>query len=360
MALRKTEDLILDVVEGSLRALATASWIDLEPRRPEFRISSFPVCGLLFAMDPGNPVSYYVSDFYFRHGTTEHELIQRAMPNSVAKHLVWGHWKCGACDSDGRNVIHKFCTKPRKKCSCGHRRWLYEEVTVEYHGLKGHVDMILQVPMTQTEKPSKRPTTFKLGKAGYQYIVCDFKTTNLPSGKQDGRAFSKYPVPTNVIQIGCYCAILTHMGLNVVGNALAYCDRSGPVRSTRNYHTVVKAWAKQDTDAYLARIYKAILARKPMLKARDAARDGKPLKTETVAALVKHRPCRTVEDHNEWSKAQFHYEDTSECPFKAVCCSKKLTDAQLTKRFKTKIPEGWVNSPWAGLNLKSEEPETIQ
>jgi hypothetical protein len=333
------------IVSGALTGLTTAKWPNR--RLPEFRISAFPFCPLLFIGDPGEFEAVYTSDFYFRHGTTEHELIQHAMAHSVNAHLMYGHWAC-SCD-EKHERLQEWTTKPKIKCKkCGKIDWNYVEVTVEYNGLKGHVDMIYRVP-DYLQKPTSK---LNRGGIGWRFIVKDLKTSNLPEmpkkAASDWTARSaamskKYPIPANVIQIKSYAAILRKQyKLNVCGTSLAYLDRSGPVRSRKNFHTVTETWKKGNDELWLGRLDAATDTIKDALKVRDALMAKKKPLMPALRRLVDQRPCRNRKQHDDYMAARFYYDDVPACPFMSRCCSPKASDDKLTSFFAKTMADQWL------------------
>lgn len=141
-----------EVVDDFMLDLQNVS--DSDYREPKFRTSSMPFCPILFSMSSGHGSVDYGSQFYFSVGTVLHELIQNsASRGRVGSRILWGDWKCTGCKK-----IHHACHKPKELCKCGkpdqfsprqnkggEREWLYEEVTIEYKGLSGHIDGIVEV-----------------------------------------------------------------------------------------------------------------------------------------------------------------------------------------------------------------------
>lgn len=222
---RRTLELALEnALHGALLGLRS---VTIEsPETKLFRVSSFPYCPVLHALNPTERVEDYSSRFYTDIGTAMHELIQDFMPRTMHGHKVFGNWSCRKCGKK-----RKLTVLPEKPCSCFKGKkvtagdaWKYEEIEIEYRGLTGHVDKLLQV---QTAS----------GEVGY--LVIDYKTTNIPAyeaPKKKRRKHSgswtsanepppinpalakKYPVPYNIDQISFYCPLLRKaMKLNIVG-----------------------------------------------------------------------------------------------------------------------------------------------
>jgi hypothetical protein len=157
------------IVSGTLTGLSTAKWPDR--RLPEFRVSSFPYCPLLFSGDPGDYEANYTSSFYFEKGTETHHLVQWSMAHSVSAHMMYGHWACSKCDEKEERLV-QWSTKPEHPCKkCGKRSWKYVEVTVSYKGIEGHIDMILRVP----DYVQKADSKLNKGGIGWRFIVLDYK-----------------------------------------------------------------------------------------------------------------------------------------------------------------------------------------
>ena len=334
------------LVSGTLTGLSTAKWP--ERRLPEFRVSSFPYCPLLFSGDPGDFEAAYTSAFYFEKGTETHSLIQWSMAHSVSAHMMYGHWACSKCDEKEERLV-EWTTKPDYACKkCGKKSWKYVEVTVAYKGIEGHVDMILRVPDYSQKADSK----LNKGGIGWRYCVIDYKTTSLPEipkkyqtdwTARDKIMSKKYPVPANVVQIRSYAALLRRKyKLNVCGTSLAYLDRSGPVRSKRTFHLVTQEWSKNDDKLWMGRIDRATETHPTAFQLRKAMMEGKKPSTAKFLELVEKRPCRSRKDHDEYMAARFYYDDTPACPFSGRCCSPKASDKKLAAFFAKTMSDQWA------------------
>lgn len=312
-----------EVVDDFMLDLQNVS--DSDYREPKFRTSSMPFCPILFSMSSGHGSVDYGSQFYFSVGTVLHELIQNsASRGRVGSRILWGDWKCTGCKK-----IHHACHKPKELCKCGkpdqfsprqnkggEREWLYEEVTIEYKGLSGHIDGIVEVA------PNK-------------YWIIDFKTTGNKGGIVGD---AKYPYRTNVLQISVYTYVMRERyNLNVVGWSLVYVDRAKPVRNLRDYKQIPHFWTKDNherTGKKLAWATAAApLARK--IQKRLFQKHKMPTKEE-ILEIAKSRPCKTEAGWKAWMKAGWERvwgfdPDAKKCSNLKFClkgdsaCAKRIT-----------------------------------
>lgn len=348
----KAREVTIDtIVRGAMLGLQTAA-VPSERKPFEFRVSGLPFCPLLAGLSPLDGKDVYREHYYFGIGTAMHELFQKWLARSVSGASMWGDWECG-CKRTKRNkdgkllpvheIVHKV--RPDGKCPGG-KEWFYREVEVEFGNLKGHIDLIWRVPGGYKNGKRLKPW----------YLVWDWKSTeidkeNPKTGKKKKTkkigwgAYSsdeplqspddRYPIPSNVVQISTYCAILTSkLKLNVKGWALVYADRSRPILRHQDMHIVPHAWTPSDQERWEGLTAQACKGAPHALKAVDLRLKGKAIPAALLKSMVDTRPCRRASDHANYMKADFHYENEKECPHKGICCSGKGSDAQVTKLFR--------------------------
>ncbi len=121
------------------------------------RCSQLPFCPHNFVVDVAiNPFHQSLglaSLYYVSVGTTVHEVMQRALPQFSDR--IVGNWLCREC-----GTIEQFTTQ--QEC-CGFPMQ-YEEVSIDYKGIQGHVDCLFKV--------------------GDGYYVVDFKTCSMSNRHQ--------------------------------------------------------------------------------------------------------------------------------------------------------------------------------
>lgn len=352
-ATRVVEDLEAVIDSAASRIMlsnVTASW-PIEPRHPEFRMSSMPICPILFPMERTHTKVSFRDSWYFSHGHTEHHLQQMAVANSVNQSMAFGDWECSRCKK-----LAKWQFKPSKPCSsCAKTKatipayWRYKELEVEVENVKGHIDMLLAVP----DPKHDRHHPLNGGPEGYRFILLDWKSASLKSkllkrmeaeedkkkskkNKKNNRkalmtggswsssvsaednkasnANSEYPLPGNAVQVSGYVAALRLIyKLNVIGWSLSYTDRGGPATSRDDFHLSNRAWSEKDDIVWKKR-FRDLNAAVPASRAIQAAlRDGKAPKKRHVEVVVAKRPCRSISDFEGYMKAKFYYEDSQRC-----------------------------------------------
>lgn len=248
-------------------------------RQSEFRISGMPYCPIrkLLFSKPGN--ESFSMEFYTSIGTAVHETIQKwATVSDEARPRIYSCWKI---KETGEVIGPCFYEDIPKKYA--NYTIEYEEITILYNGLSGHVDLVIEI------LPGK-------------FIVIDFKTSNLTRNKlrEPYTWRNKYPASkSSIIQISSYSSLLTQeFGLNIVGWCLIYVDRGDVISNNESYYKVLKPWNKKKTKKFMKFIDQAC-ANNTMLtklnKIMDKA-DGYSSKAETLLnKIVKNRPC--VDEH---------------------------------------------------------------
>lgn len=293
-------------VGGKLYEQAMENMYLTEGRRPEYRPSSFPLCSILVYMRliKGTSVGRFESersaagDYFTSVGTTAHENIQFHMGFSGK---VFGDWSCRnrAC-AKGRRALDLYDAKGQlvrkgklttknstnnlcPKCSSPME---YVEKEINFNGLKGHIDCIIEL-------------------SDGTYWVMDYKTstkTKLESNKLPQKAHMK--------QIPAYCYVLRKKyKMKVVGFSVLYFSRDNPF----NFYEHAERWSKEWTETC-----KTMIAQE-RLKFKSAVKSFKNL-DPTLA--IKHKPCKTLAFYE---KEVAYY---SECPMLDVCFnSRKLAGA---------------------------------
>jgi hypothetical protein len=259
--------------------------------RTRLRPSSFPICSILVFLKlvrehhidmPERSVTLF-SDFFTSVGTMVHHVVQRWMAHTGK---IVGDWECPKCG-------HKRHLKTYRKCSkCG-TEMRYEELTVTYKGLTGHVDGL-----------------FKLTKGGLW--VVDYKTTSVRK-----LATKDFHSISYKMQILCYAYILKHVyGLPIKGASLLYIARDNPSRYFEVPFPLSDGREKK---------IKATLNNQ--IRRYRAADRG--FKTGDIETVIRHKPCQS-RDH--YFKSMHGYD---ECPLLDVCFNRK----ELTKSLERYVKE---------------------
>ena len=163
------------------------------------RCSQLPFCQNEFFVNTAvNPryQSLNMSGLYYTSvGTVVHEVMQRSLPQYSNR--IVGNWVCLECGS-----VEKF--KSQQQC-CGFPMQ-YEEISVDYSGIQGHVDCL-----------------FRVSKSSY-YVV-DFKTCSLSNSQQK----EKDPGDAYKEQLRSYAVLLTKQyGLQIDGVMNLFLPRDNP------------------------------------------------------------------------------------------------------------------------------------
>lgn len=274
----------------------------------QFRTSSLPFCPILeFIKDPS--IEEYAKSHYTTTGTAIHETVQSWLAvNKLSQDMIYGSWKCTGCKKIKLNQL-----RPKKLCDCSHtvsttefhrgwpKHWTYEEIEYNYHGLTGHIDLVV----------APRPDF---------YFVTDFKTTELQKKKlRSGWKQDKVSSPNYVAQIRTYSTILTlEHKLPIRGWMLVNLDRGAPIRKASDFHPQVAAWSQRHSERWDKYLKHSIDNNKILQKLERAVEDqDKETATSRMKMMVKTRPCRSQHDYDSYMRYKF-YGDT-ECPLKDVC-----------------------------------------
>jgi len=259
-------------------------------RTPEFRISSMPYCPIrrLLFNKPGN--DSFSMNFYTSIGTAVHETIQSwATISEEAREKIFSCWKI---KETGEVVGPCFYKDIPKKYS--NYTIEYEEITIKYRGLSGHVDLVLEI------LPNK-------------YMLIDFKTTNLTRNKlrEPYTWRNKYPASTSsIIQISSYSSLLTkEFGLNIIGWCLIYVDRGDVISHNDSYHKVMKPWNKKKTKKFMKYIDQACDNNKRFIKLNkllDKSDRYSSKADSLLKEIVKNRPCVDETTYDEFMGKGFY------------------------------------------------------
>ncbi len=243
------------------------------------RPSRFPICSVLTFLDkideqitgPKQNDSTLM-DFFTSVGSTVHAVVQKWM--GYTGRMV-GNWKCPNCEH-----LEKLTTF--KTCPTCHRDMVYEELTVKYKNLSGHVDGVFVLDS---------------GK----YIVVDYKTSStrkIEEAKFDNIGYK--------LQVLSYAYILrTKYKLPIVGASLLYIGRDNPFSYFEKHFKI--------TEVNLPKI-KNFLHKQ--IDRYNAADQG--LANQDVSIPIDHKPCFSRDDYY----ANMHVYDT--CPLLDICFTRSL------------------------------------
>lgn len=287
-------------------------------RAPEFRVSGLPFCGMLAFLREDYSTEEYSKSHYTSIGTAIHTLIQTwASNNPKLARFMWGKWVCSGCGEETKEAQYH----PKKPCTCDHtmtrspkvdrsfkffpKFWVYEEITVEWGRLTGHIDLILNIP-------------------NVGLVVIDFKTTSMTT-KHNTRQwhpekFHKPMMDSYVTQIRTYATILTLFhGMNIVGWCLVNVDRDRPLGFSVKTHSLIPSeWNEKKSRRWLkymelyAASYDAYRKLMKWVHRGDSAESKK-----AVVSLVKSRPCTDKKTYHTYMRHKFYGEE--KCPHRNYC-----------------------------------------
>lgn len=294
-----------------LKALNTKT---ISPYKPEIRISKLPMCGLMHAMEmlkyaKGERKEEELKDSYYTNiGNAVHEFYQTLLPKSDVKNLVFGDWKCSDC----AKIVYEKCTTPDSlicpHCKKNHETIKYEEISLIYRGITGHVDMIFK-------------------NEDGTYTLVDFKTTSAYS-----IAEPKYlPYPKHIMQIETYAFMLLHQFKIKISNYfIVYVsrDKNDGGKTLTNTRPIGADITKRILDRRQAQLDQIVYSRGLIKKL------FKEPTVEVLKELDDNRPCHTVHDYENSKTGLTHgFFGSEECPFKDNCTNgkkKKFTQAART------------------------------
>lgn len=265
------------------------------PARTEFRCSSLPYCPIRTAFLEKGEESFSKS-FYVEIGTAVHKVVQHWMPKGRYRKDLFGVWKCPKCRKE-----HGPSHPPIKCEGCGGKELVYEEITLKYRNLSGHVDMITHI-------------------GNGRYVLWDFKTTDLVAKRKRGHISKFKPSPNYFIQIRTYATLLRKLyGINIVAWTLVFIDRAKPIQALSDYHKIVRPWKKKN-HAHQIRLIDAACDNneryKKFIDALNASTEYNPKAVKALKQMVLHRPCKTEKTYDEWMGYGFY---KGECELKGPC-----------------------------------------
>lgn len=268
---------------GDLYSAAMESSITSVGRPPMYRPSSFPICPVqnyyefLWAMENGyfRQILGGGGGYFTSVGTAAHENIQRYIGNSEK---IFGDWSCDnpRCAERG----HKHTNTTQNKCPACGMPMEYLEKEINYKGLKGHIDAIIDM--------------------GDGIWVGDYKTAT-----KDIILRAKLPKKEHLMQVPAYCYVLEKKyKQKVLGFSLLYLSRDNPYMFKEASELWTPKW-RRDTALMLKAqrdIYKssvrAFVYNKPKL-------------------AIDYKPCSRPSD---FERLMPSYEP---CPYADVCFDEK-------------------------------------
>jgi hypothetical protein len=259
-------------------------------KKPEFRMSKMPICGLLHTIEELEGKSakiQYSTDFFTSIGDAIHETLQQHFPlTKDVSQYVFGNWKCNNPKCEKYDKVVKFrCTTPEKlKCpKCSKRSLEYSELKINYKGVTGHIDLILLID-------------------GVFYLL-DFKTTSEYNVKNPSRYL---PYPKNVIQIESYLVPLQEQfDIKISHYILFYISRNSTESESK--------WIKSDDFVPIGvEVTDAIYQRRK--KHLDAVAKQKNLvekflndpNKKRLRKLSDARPCHSKEQYKDKKTGMSH------------------------------------------------------
>lgn len=238
----------------------------------EFRVSGFPFCAIRNLLFTTSTDSFSMG-FYTSIGTAVHETAQKWLALSGFKGKIFACWKA----LETGEVIGP-CFKDEIPKSWDNYTVVYEEITIKYRGLSGHVDLVVEIL------------------PGY-FIVVDFKTTDLSGKKRTYPNWRNYyPASrSSIMQISTYATLLRKIhNLNIVAWSLVYVDRGKVIQTKNDYHKVTVRWTPSKHKNMLRMINQAcennrtlVALNKLIAKSTGYSKAADDL----LKDLVRNRPC---------------------------------------------------------------------
>ncbi len=275
-------------------------------RGVEFRPSSFPQCPIINYLKKiwYDNAGYNIAerscsmDYYCDVGTVVHETVQFHMGDSGAQ---FGHYRCinpnckhgkaGMPVRDAAGNIIKAGKLTRKntfnnKCPKCKERMFYEELTVKYKGIKGHVDGVIRRP-------------------DGTYWIIDYKTSSMKKILK-----GEYPEKKHLYQLPVYAYILKKKyGFDVAGFSLIYIPRDNPFC----FYEYAERWGTK-WDKHSRAIIKT---QKKQWSALE-----KTLETKDLSHIIAAKPCTC-----ESTYLKRMYSGFDHCPMREICFSARLKSA---------------------------------
>lgn len=274
-----------------------------------FRVSSLPFCPVkTFVAEPRN--NNYQMSHYTEIGTAMHDIIQTWLAlNPKYRKKIWGNWKCTGCQKVVEHRLH-----PSKPCDCKYKMsvgnsrligwpkfWNYEEVTITWKNLSGHVDLILFL----------NPTTA---------IVIDFKSSGLTEKKQSWYYKEDQPgSPSYVAQIRTYSSLLpiTH-DLPIKGWCLITVDRTRPIEDQHSFSPLSSEWGEDKQKRWMKYVQKSSDNYKLFEKLIEAVSDeDSDEANKQLKKCIVNRPCTDKKSYDTYMRYAFFGQ--KKCPLLKSC-----------------------------------------
>ncbi len=176
------------------------SWDRNDPHRVlSLRCSGLPFCSLDFFVNLAyNGMSRsldFSGLFYTSVGTAVHTVMQRALALEGGR--LWGNWLCKKCGNFERYSIQRTCCETPMQ---------YEEIDIDYKGIKGHVDTLFAMDVEAAQRVSALKSEKKRLKAmkKLKFAIVDYKTTSMAARDKK----SKSPGWNYIEQIMAYAYLL--------------------------------------------------------------------------------------------------------------------------------------------------------
>lgn len=256
-------------------------------REPELRPSSFPLCSILVLNDMilhkmGKGKTWECTgDVYTSIGTALHETVQKWMPRQGS---AFGDWVCHPCKKIRRATTNRTC-------KCG-KEMEYREIEVEYRGVKGHIDMILEDDGV--------------------YSVNDFKTTSMKkveavkqarNNTDREEALQRIVSKQYVLQLLSYTYICEELfDWDIKGASLLFIARDDP----KSYLEVNFPWTDERRKEISTFLESQIVG-------FNAAKES--LKNKNAKQAVVSRACKNS-NHYRRCVEPFYF---GGCPMKSIC-----------------------------------------
>lgn len=280
------EQFVVDMMDHVLQH------VENEPARHEWRVSSFPICGLLHLLkqikDEPRPKPYSM-DFFTSVGTAVHETIQYHLTNAPKTGgLMVGNFECKRCG--WKTETPEGQRRPRVCGNCQNEKLHYIEIDFAAHGISGHLDGLIE---TQTRR-----------------IALEFKTTSGPNVEDPTKWL---PYSKHFFQIETYCFLLGYLYRKPPTHyTIIYVNRDGSFQPNPSGTRI----------PYYSFTYKIT----PEMMNRRRQEFGRTFKAREVvnhilknptrgalSALSDLRPCKSEEDYVKNMKPAFFGDD--QCPY---------------------------------------------
>ena len=282
-------------------------------KRSEFRVSSLPFCPLLAIIehkDTKQKYEDYDSNFYFSIGHALHFLFQKFARDAKNVTLI-GDWKCHKVLStkyesnppseSATRCTHKYelCsfkrvqknhTCPHKLSSCTPSNFEYEEITLLYDGISGHIDLIFKID----------------GK----YHLVDIKTTSTYLFDYSNRALesNNYPNIKYWHQIETYSILIEKLkGVKIESYSVLYVARDRTSSRRKGHMLFVRKLTDKMRKSRMHLLNSQIQWNK---KAQTFIKS--PAKSK-LDKIWKDRPCQTKQDYMNIMDAKFY--GNEKCPY---------------------------------------------